>query len=492
MANIKDHNGYFINGDQALAQLGFYVSPTGDVNGDGFDDYTVTAISAGYDGISQTGKVYVVFGSIAGWPENIELDQLDGTNGFMAKAEFKGESLGSKLDQPGDINGDGIDDLVFAKSDPADELEILSRVYVVFGKKTPWAAELNLQEIDGSNGFIINTQDIEATGSHLTKIIEDVNGDQQPELLIGVHDANERGGAYLLFGQGNNWPAEISLAVLDGQNGVRFDAINPSDGLGGQISSAGDINFDGFNDFMLSASSVDAEFINAGAVYVIFGDDKPWPASFDLSTLDGSNGFVLQGAPTIDHQGSFGTEHSSIGDFNQDGMDDVIIGSYRQGENGQAYVLFGSDSAWPVSLSVSELNGSNGFVIEGDGEVEGPTDFFGLFVSGIDDINGDQVPDIIIGAPYATVNGQTKAGKAHVIYGEDKTWPAQVFAADINGENGFTVSGKSLGDLSGKNVCSAGDVNGDGISDLLIGVPSSAPNDIAFAGSVYLIYGFKQ
>ena len=155
--------------------------------------------------------------------------------------------------------------------------------------------------------------------------------------------------------------------------------------------------------------------IEAGETYVVFGSDTGFDATLDLSSVDGTNGFVING---IDQEDYSGTSVSAAGDVNGDGIDDLIIGAYEAdpGGNdgaGETYVVFGSDTGFDASLDLSTLDGTNGFVINGVDQ----GDHSGISVSGAGDVNGDGIDDVIVGA-YG-------ADETYIIFGRD-TFDAEV------------------------------------------------------------------
>ncbi|AFZ51399.1 Ig-like domain-containing protein [Dactylococcopsis salina] len=343
---------------------------------------------------------------------------------------------------------EGIEELFFSES---DETITLNPV-----------VELSLDPTEGSEADQ-TTFTLTATASQA------VSGEQTVELaLSGGADADDFAGEL---------PTTITLAdgettgsvqvmvnddeVVEEDETATFTISNPSNGLalGDTVEASGAI-ID--NDEQVNPPS-------------------SFPAVLELSSLDGSNGFTLNG---VDEDDDSGESVSSAGDVNGDGIDDLIIGADGADPNGddsgESYVVFGDSSGFPATVELSSLDGSNGFTLNGVDE----DDFSGWSVSSAGDVNGDGIADLIIGAVFADPNGDD-SGESYVVFGDSSGFPATVELSSLNGGNGFTLNGVDELDFSGGSVSGAGDVNGDGVDDLIIGASFAGFN----SGESYVVFG---
>lgn len=250
----------------------------------------------------------------------------------------------------------------------------------------------------------------------------------------------------------NQAVTEINVSQLNGSNGFSIEANNFFDafGLGWYASSAGDVNGDGYDDLMLAAPSFAYSYQESGKVYVVFGQAEGFGSSFDISTLNGNNGFVIDGLAPGYYDGY---PVSSAGDINGDGIADMIIGDSSAGKS---YVVFGKADGFSPTLDISQLDGSNGFVIQGASDLRE--------VSSAGDINGDGYDDLIVADAYR--------GKSYVVFGKTGDFSATFDLSTLDGSNGFLISDSNKPNPRIQLVSSAGDVNGDGIADLIIGIGS--------------------
>jgi hypothetical protein len=468
-----------------------------------------------------------------------QLSSLDGLNGFKISGGSTLYLAGFSVASAGDVNGDGIDDLVVGAPGSG------GAAYVLFGHAGGFSADLQLSALDGTNGFKMTG------GSAGVSVASagDLNGDGFDDLIVGAtNGANPNGPlsgvSYVVFGHAGGFAADLQLAALDG-DGFQIDGEAPGDEAGSSVASAGDINGDGFDDVIVGAPFADLTGTDSGTAYVVFGRATGIPAAVQASALDGSNGFRIVGAAGGD---SAGHSVASAGDFNGDGYDDLIVGApganITASDNGASYVVFGHAGGFPANLLLAFLNGIDGFRIDGQaafnnvgwsvapaGDVNGDgfddvivgsfangTDtsyvVFGrpggsaveLQLSGLDgsngfqindniggsspavagagDVNGDGFDDLIVGAD--STNSTT--GAAYVVFGRAGGYTANLQLSSLDGANGFRIDGVAQGDDAGFSIASAGDLNGDGFDDIAIGAKWADPNG-SLSGAAYVVFG---
>ena len=503
LSTLDGTNGFILNGIDANDQSGISVSSAGDVNGDGYDDLIIGARYADPNEDGNVGGTYVIYGGASAPGTNgvLDLSDLDGTNGFILTGIDEYDYSGSSVSSAGDVNGDGYDDLIIGAryADPNED-NTAGETYVIYGGASAPGTNgvLDLSDLDGTNGFILNGIDRSDESGWSVSSAGDVNGDGYDDLIIGAWrgdpNGSNSGETYVVYG-GASAPGTdgvLDLSMLNGSNGFILNGIDAGDFSGNSVSSAGDVNGDGYDDLIIGAFYANPNGDSyAGETYVIYGGASVSGTGgrLNLSTLDGTDGFILNG---IDADDRSGWSVSSAGDVNGDGYDDLIIGASYADPNGdrsgETYVVYGGASAPGTNgvLDLSDLDGTNGFILNGIDAV----DISGNSVSSAGDVNGDGYDDLIIGAQRADPNGAS-SGETYVVYGRASApgTGGVLDLSDLDGTNGFILNGIDAIDYSGISVSSAGDVNGDGYDDLIIGADQAVPNGNNAAGESYVIYG---
>ncbi|MBD2043328.1 Calx-beta domain-containing protein [Microcoleus sp. FACHB-672] len=491
--NVDGSKGFVLKGNVG-DKAGISVSNAGDINGDGIDDVIVGAYHADPNGNFDVGSSYVVFGSTNGFAATLNLSDLDGSNGFALYGAAVEDFSGYSVSNAGDINGDGIDDLIVGanRADPNGNFYAGSS-YVVFGSRNGFAASLNLSDLDGSNGFALHGAAQSDHSGISVSNAGDINGDGIADLIVGANQADingnyDVGSSYVVFGSRNGFAATLNLSDLDGSNGFAIYGSAAGDYSGESVSAAGDINGDGIDDLVVGAKRADYNGnFDVGSSYVVFGSSNGFAATLNLSDLDGSNGFALHGADNYD---LLGESVSAAGDINGDSIDDLIVGATaNSNRSGGNYVVFGSRNRFAPSLNLSDLDGSNGFALfSGIGEFNYP----GESVSAAGDINGDGIDDVIVGTGGANPNGHYAAGSSYVVFGSRNGFAPLLNLSDLDGSNGFALHGVKAGDASGGSVSAAGDINGDSIDDLIVGATGAGDGTDNSAGGSYVIFGNQR
>jgi hypothetical protein len=475
LASLMASQGMLIEGAVAGDFTGWSVSGVGDVNGDNINDLLLGALDASPLGRSYAGAAYLIYGSKT-LPAVLDLNvTLIASQGMVIQGAAMDNYAGGSVSSAGDANGDGINDLIVRAE--------YGFTYLIYGSKT-LPAVLDLNTLNVTQGMIIQgagSADVDGVGVSVSKA-GDVNGDNISDFFVGAGSASplnrtQAGAAYLIYGS-KTLPAVLDVTLLNATQGMIIQGAGAGDKAGRSVASVGDVNGDGISDLVVGAANASPlNRTHAGTVYLIYGSNT-LPAVLDLNTLVKNQGMVIEGAAMDDYSGS---SLSVAGDVNGDGICDLLIGAYNasplnRSYAGITYLIYGSKTL-PAVLDLNYLTENEGMQIYG---INGYNNV-GRSVSGAGDINDDGINDFITGAPANT-------GAAYLIYGS-KMLPAVLDLKNLTVIQGMVIQGASPGQFTGYSLSSAGDVNDDNMSDLVIGAYLSSYLNRTAAGAAYIIYG---
>jgi hypothetical protein len=484
-----------IESNQGNAWLGSAVASAGDVNGDGYSDVLIGSLA--YDaGNTDEGMVFVYHGSA---------DNIGPVEKSASAFTVSGSLAGSSVSNAGDVNGDGLDDIVVGAPNYDGGQAGEGAAFIHFGNGTL-----------GINSFVaFQTNEVNAHVGTSVSGAGDVNGDGYDDVIVGATGAAsgvQKGAAYVLHGNsgGINVAAPAKTLFYGNQ------------GFGTSVSDAGDINRDGYDDVIVGAplySSANANLCGAVMIY-----------------LGAQGGIIAPG--TIVNSGvvnmKMGNSLDNAGDVNGDGYADIIVGAslanFGSNNQGAAFIWYGTSTGIPTNavksntLLLSQADAEMGTSVAGAGDVNGDgfsdvivgspkfdqgqsdegiaTVFygspggcmsnnrttleinqsmasFGKSVGGAGDVNGDGYDDVIVGAPY--YDGQSaNAGGIFVFHGSP---------AGISTSSAFSATSTQAESHMGESVAGAGDLNGDGYSDILSGLPEYDENGAINSGTAWAYFG---
>jgi FG-GAP repeat len=392
------------------------------------------------------------------------------------------DESGTTAVNAGDVNGDGTPDVVMGSASGAGE------AYVLYGDATAARDTTDLRTgLTPARGYVMDGLDptVFTNAGLSVDNAGDVNGDGISDQLIGAPGltCGAPNAVYVVFGQRGPAP-HVNLASIgtpgNGQGYlIRGDASTCQ--AGGAVANIGDINNDGTPDALIGGYLAQTPAGQAGAAWVVYGQ-RDSVTTIDLASLQPSQGYEIQGANAEDRAGD---SVANAGDVNRDGITDFLIGApdatlMGSPQSGVAYLVFGRrSSATPIELA--DLQPAEGY------SMGLPGAGIGEAVAGAGDVNSDGTPDALLGAPAAIV-GSEVPGAALLMFGLPHSSATPIDLSNIGGPGntqGTLLAGAADGDLAGDAVGSAGDVNGDGILDQLIGAPGTGSGN----GTAFVVFG---
>ncbi len=428
-----------LEANQSASNFGIAVAGAGDVNGDGYSDVIVGAENYN-NGQSEEGVVFIYHGS-AGGINNVAITMAESNQGFS--------QFGFSVSGAGDVNGDGYSDVIVGAY-TFDNGQINEGTAFIYQGSV---AGINNIAADTLEPNLVNIQfgvSVACAG--------DINGDGYSDVIVGAqtydNTETDEGAAYIYFGSGSGIN-NIAAAILESNQAGA--------GLGRSVASAGDVNGDGYSDVIAGAPGYDNVENGEGGAFVYHGSAAGISTAPNSISADISQPF-----------GNFGVSVAGAGDVNGDGYSDVIIGAWRYDDGvntdeGKAFVYHGSATGLSATPNSTPDDADQAFA------------FFAETVAGAGDVNGDGYSDVIIGADNYDDAGNNNEGRAFVYHGSATGLSAS--------PNSILDDGDQANIYFGVSIACAGDVNGDGYSDVIVGAIGYLDGPFANEGRAFVYHG---
>lgn len=313
---------------------------------------------------------------------------------------------------------------------------------------------------DGVGGLAPGLLDDGDLLSHSMAAIGDLDGDGVPDLAIGAYGDDDggvdRGAVYIAF-QNSDGTIRSSFKISDTAGGFT-GGLHDAERFGKEVAAIGDVDGDGVVDLAVGAEAHNGGGFRRGAVYLLFlNTDGSVKAHQEISESDG--GF----AGILDDSDFFGQSLAGVGDLDSDGVPDLVVGAYFDDDGGlnrgAAYVLFLNNDG-TVKAHTKLASGSNGTPLLED------SGFFGYSIAPLGDLDGDGLADIMVGAHFTDLGGPNRGAAYTLFLNADGTVKSsQVIGDATGGFDGVLIDGDTFGTA----IDAIGDIDGDGVTEVMIG-----------------------
>ena len=430
--------------------FGASVAAIGDLDGDGVQDLVVGAWG-NYNGGPGRGAVHVMFmngnGTVKG---TVEINDSTANGPVLSDEDYFGISVAAI----GDLDGDGVQDLAVGADGDDNGGTDHGAVHVMFMNRD--GSVKDTVEINDStaNGPVLSDDDFFGAS---VAAIGDLDGDGVPDLAAGAwgddHGGTDHGTVHVMFMNGNG---SVKDTVKINDSTANSPVLSDYDYFGGSVAAIGDLDGDGVTDLAVGAQGDDDGGQNRGTVHVMFMNGNgsvKGTVEINNSTANG---------PVLSDDDGFGRSVAAIGDLDGDGVQDLAVGANGDDnggtDHGAVHVMFMNGNG-SVKDTV-EINNSTA-----NGPVLSNNDFFGTSVAAIGDLDGDGVPDLAAGA-NGDSNGGEGRGAVHVMFMNGNGTVKGTVEINDSTANGPVLSDE---DYFGASVAAIGDLDGDGVQDLVVG-----------------------
>ena len=379
---------------------------------------------------------------------------LDEVAHITVVGEVNADYLGGSVAIVSDVNSDGYDDIAIGAPNSQFGGPDAGAVFLTYGRPNREIVDYGIVNGDGSPTWDARITTVRKRGElGAAMVAGDFNGDGVGDLAVSS-PLDSLGGAQA-------GRVYVFLGPIAGEYVAEFDADLVYDTAArfswtGAAMAAVDLNGDGFDELVVGAPRFANTLNRQGGAFVVYGQETP--VSGNLAAGD-ADAWIFG----VNEDDELGSSVTNVGDVNNDGFDDVVFGAPEAGaRSGAAYLLYGQASPFSGRILAADVTYTGNSVL----------DRLGTSVAGVGDFTGDGIDDIAFGSNYRRVwivaGGVLSSGP---IGGAAQT----VLVGDTSQAAGRTVSG-------------AGDLDGDGIGDVIIAAPHDAENGVD-SGAAYVVYG---
>lgn len=426
---ISETEGNFTSTLDNNDDFGRAVACIGDLDNDGVNDIVVGA-HRDDDGGNDKGALYVLFLNNDGTVKSHQ--KISEIYGGLNTTLWLEGVFGCEVDTVGDIDSDGVVDLVVGNAYDDEGGPWHGAVYILF-MNTDGTVKNHQKISDYQGGFNATFNGSIVFGCSVAAL-GDYDGDNIPDILVGARRDNDGGtqrGAVFIINLNTNGTVKSYHKISDTQ-GNFTGTLGNEDHLGSSVVSLGDIDGDNISDIAVGAFLDDDGGSDRGAVWILFLNSNGTVKAYQKisSTQGGFNG-------KLDNNDRWGASCNSMGDFNNDGVTDLMVGSSFDDDGGTDrgavwLIYLNSNGTVNDIFKISDTQGNfNGLLDNGDN--------FGYNISLIGDLNDGGVNDILVGAPLDDDGGSDK-GAAYILFMDDSvTIGPQTVTGIITYDNDFST-----------------------------------------------------